>query len=144
MMDELSPPPVQIAPPPVPARKRGPARSLWIFLALAVVLFYFGPLRVEVRFTDDVGHVPGPFEAVLRSDSTEEKVTVEKGRLNLLRGRWKELEITDDSYLRATHGVLRGKMNLVIERNALLKLREASGGLPSVPQHGDPDPRGDR
>ena len=128
----------------MPNRKRGPARSLWLFLILALTLLYIGPLRTEVSFTDDAGRLPPPFEVTLRSGSSEKKVTVEKGRLHFLRYRWQEIDVTDLSHIRSTHSVIGGKMAIVIERNAILKLRDAATGLPSIPQRGDPDPKDER
>ena len=50
---------------------------------------------------------------------------------------------TDDGYLRAIEKVHGRNMRVILERNALLKLKQASNGQPSVPQRGDPDPKGD-
>ncbi len=111
-----------------------------VLVAIAAgVAFYIGPLRTEIRFVDDAGHVPETFEITLRRGGSEQKSTIENGRINLLRGRWDKLEITDLSYIRATYPVRKGV--IVIERNTLLKLRQASTGGPSIPQRGDPDPR---
>jgi hypothetical protein len=142
-MTDLPPPLPQ--PAPLPRRKR----SLWpwsvaLVAMAAVVAIYLGPLRIEVDFTDDAGHVPAPFEVTLRSSRSEKKVVAKNGRLHLIRGLWSELEVTDLSYLRSSHPVAGGKMHLVIERNALLKLKHAATGQPSVPQRGDPDPRDER
>lgn len=144
MIDE--PPPLPpLEPPPLPRRtRRWHYYGFPLAAIAALVAIYLGPLRVEVRFTDDAGHVPGPFEVTLRSGTTEEKVLAEKGRLNLLRGRWRELEVTDLSYIRSSHPVRGGKMNVTIERNTVLKLKQAAIGTPSVPQRGDPDPKLDR
>lgn len=142
----LEPPPLPAPePPPLPERK--PRRwhyGLPLAAIAALVAIYLGPLRVEVDFTDDGGHIPAPFEVTLHSGSFEKKVTAEKGRINLLRGLWRELEVTDHYYIRSTHPVRGGSMKLVIERNTLLKLKHAATGNPSVPQRGDPDPREDR
>ena len=121
----------------MPGRKRGPARSLWLFLLVALYLIYIGPVRTEVRFTDDSGRVPRPFEVTLRSGEREKKVTVEEGKLGVIRFLWREVDVTDLSYIRSVHPVDGGKLELTIERNAILKLRDAATGLPSVPQRGD-------
>lgn len=106
-----------------------------------MALLYFGPLRTEVNFVDDLGRQPLVFEVTLRSGAREKKVTVSEGRLTLLRYRWQEVDVTDLSYIRSTHPVRGGEMNLEIQRNAIRKLKDAATGLPSVPQRGDPDPR---
>lgn len=141
MSDDPAPQP-QV--PPLPNRKRGPARSLWLFLLLALLLIWIGPLRTEVEFRNDVGRIPAPFEVTLRSGKKHKKVRVEDGSLHFLRPRWRELDVTDPGYIRSVHRVKEGKMKIVIERNALLRLREAAAGGPSVPQRGDPDPAEDR
>ncbi len=143
MIDE--PPPLPAPePPPLPTRQKvaWPLGLLLIPL-VALVALYLGPLRIEVHFIDDAGRVPGPFEVTLRSGNSEKKTLVEKGRLNLLRGRWQDFEITDDFYVRTTEKVHGGEMQVTIERNELLKLKQASNGHPSVPQGNDPDPKND-
>jgi hypothetical protein len=141
--DEPPPLPPQ-EPPPLPRRKRHRPHALLAVPAAALLALYMGPLRVEVTFVDDAGRVPGPFEVTLRSGDTEKKTTAEDGRLHLLRGRWHELEVTDLSYVRSSRPISGGKMNVIIERNTLLKLKQAAIGTPSVPQRGDPDPKLDR
>lgn len=131
----------EIQPPPLPNRKRGPARSLWLFLILALTLLYIGPLRTEVSFTDENGRPPSSFEVTLRSGDREKKALVENGRLRFTRYLWKEIVVTDESCLKSTHEVTGRKMAVSIERNALGKLRGAATALPSVPQRGDPDPK---
>ena len=140
------PPPLperQQPPSPLPNRKRGPARSVWLFFLLALGLLYFGPLRTEVSFVDDAGRPPADFEVTLRSGGKEKKVRVSDGRLNLLRYRWQEIDVTDLNYIRGRHAVKEGKMSIAIERNAIRRMKDAAVGLPSVPQRGDPDPRDD-
>ena len=132
-------------PPPLPERKQ----RRWHFgiplaATAALIALYVGPLRVEVYFTDDAGHVPAPFEVTLHSAGFAKKVTAENGRINILRGLWRELEVTDHYYVRSTYPVRGGSMKLDIERNTLLKLKHAAMGQPSVPQRGDPDPSTDR
>ena len=142
----FEPPPLperQQGPLPPPSRKRGPARSIWLFFLLALALLYFGPLRTEVDFVDDVGRLPGDFEVTLRSGEKEKKVIVSEGHLDLLRYRWQEIDVTDLGYIRSTHAVKEGKMSVAIERNAIRRMKDAAIGLPSVPQRGDPDPRDD-
>ncbi|MCW1885750.1 hypothetical protein OKA04_13500 [Luteolibacter flavescens] len=143
----IEPPPLppRLEPPPLPERKkrRRPYGLLLLPLA-ALVALYVGPLRVEVDFTDDAGRVPAPFEVTLRTVGFEKKVLTENGRVNVLRGLWREIEVTDDYYIRSNHPVRGGSMRLVAERNTILKLRHAATGQPSVPQRGDPDPRQDR
>ena len=141
------PPPLPpLEPPPLPERKKRRWRRFILPLAAmaALVAIYVGPLRVEVDFTDDAGRMPAPFEVTLRSALFEKKVTTENGRLNLLRGLWREIEVTDTYYIRSNHRVRGGSMRLVIERNTLLKLKHAATGQPSIPQRGDPDPKEDR
>ena len=87
--------------------------------------------------------MPADFEVTLRSGEKEERVTVEKGSLHFLRFRWKEIEVTDPSYLLTSHEVTGGTMEISIERNSIRKLKDAATGLPSVRQKGDPDPRED-
>lgn len=130
-------------PPSLHTRKRGPARSLWLFILLALVLVYIGPMRTEVHFTNDAGRLPGPFEVTLRSGKRQKKVMVEDGHLHLLRYRWNEIDVTDLSYIRSIYPVREGKMKLVIDRNMLLRLRDAARGQASIPQRGDPDPQDD-
>ena len=141
MADDTAPQPQA---PQLPNRKRGPARSLWLFLLLAALLVWIGPLRTEVEFRNDAGRIPAPFEVTLRSGKKTKKVMVEDGNLRFLRPRWHELDVTDTGYIRSIHRVKDGKMKIVIERNALLRLRDAAAGQPSVPQRGDPDPAADR
>lgn len=140
MMDDLPPPlPDREAPPlPAPPKKRRWPPAVFLLVAATLAALYIGPLRMEIRFVDDAGRVPATFELTLHSATAEKKVLVENGRLNLLRGRWQELEISDLSYLRSTHPA-RGGM-IAIERNTLLKLRQAATAGPSIPQRGDPDP----
>ena len=141
------PPPLPpLEPPPLPERKKRRWRHFIFPLAaiVALIAIYVGPLRVEVDFTDDSGRVPAPFEVTLRSALFEKNVTTEDGRLNLLRGLWREVEVTDTYYIRSIHPVRGGSMQLVIERNTLLKLKHAATGQPSIPQRGDPDPKQDR
>ena len=142
----FEPPPLpgrEQIPLPAPGRKRGPARSIWLFFLLALALLYLGPLRTEIDFVDDAGRLPGDFEVTLRSGDREQKVTVSEGNLNLLRYRWQEIDVTDLNYIRSTHAVKEGKMSIAIERNAIRRMKDAAIGLPSVPQRGDPDPRDD-
>lgn len=110
---------------------------MWLFLLVALYLIYTGPIRAEARFTDDAGHVPRDFEVTLRSGDREKHVRVEEGKLHFIRFLWSEIDVTDLSYLRSVHPVDGGKLELTIERNAILKLRDAATGLPSVPQRGD-------
>jgi hypothetical protein len=140
---EPPPLPTRQPAPPLPSRKRGPARSIWLFFLLALALLYFGPLRTEVNFADDAGRLPGDFEVTLRSGQRERKVIVSEGHLNLLRYRWQEIDVTDLNYIRSTHAVKSGEMNIEVERNSIRRLKDAAIGLPSVPQRGDPDPRKD-
>lgn len=144
MTDE--PPPLPTPePPPLPERKnRRWHYGLPLAAIAALIAIYIGPLRVEVDFTDDAGHVPAPFEVTLHSGYFEKKVTAENGRVTLLRGLWREIEITDTYYIRSSHTIRGGNMQLVIGRNTLLKLKHAATGQPSIPQRGDPDPREDR
>ncbi|QJE95656.1 hypothetical protein [Luteolibacter luteus] len=128
----------------MPGRKRGPARSIWLFLLLALVLLYGGPLRTEVNFVDDLGRLPPDFEVTLRSGGSEQKVIVSEGHLNLFRYRWQELDVSDLNYLRSIHPLRGREMNVTIERNSIRRLKDAASGLPSVPQRGDPDPKGER
>lgn len=114
-----------------------------MFAALLAALF-LGPLRSEVHFRDDAGRLPTPFYVTLRSGDTEKKVLVKNGRLRLLRGRWRDLQVTDSFYESTIHPLRGRKMNFEIERNLRLKLKQASTGTPSVPQRGDPDPRDER
>ncbi|MCW1924329.1 hypothetical protein OKA05_17315 [Luteolibacter arcticus] len=147
MIDEPPPLPSPHAePPPLPERKkrRWPYAILLLVPIAALIALYLGPLRVEVDFTDDAGHVPGSFEVTLHSGRSQKKVMTEDGRLTLIRGLWREVEVTDLSYIRSSHPVHGGSMQLVIQRNTLLKLKHAATGQPSVPQRGDPDPREDR
>ena len=142
----LEPPPLP-SPETLPLPERKQRRwhyGLPIAAIAALIAIFIGPLRVEVYFTDDAGHIPAPFEVTLHSGNFEKKVTAENGRINLLRGLWRQLEITDHYYIRSSHPVRGGSMKLVIERNTLLKLKHAATGNPSVPQRGDPDPREDR
>ena len=147
MIDEPPPLPLPtLEPPPLPERK--PQRRWHFGLPLAalaaIVAIYLGPLRVEIDFTDDAGHLPAPFEVTLHSSNFKKKVMTENGRINVLRGFWRELEVTDLYYVRSSHPIRGGKMQLTIERNTLLKLKHAATGQPSIPQRGDPDPRADR
>ena len=147
----LEPPPLPLPalePPPLPERnERKPRRwhyGLPLAAIAALIAIYVGPLRVEVYFTDDAGRIPAPFEVTLHSGNFEKKVTAENGRINLIRGMWRELEVTDHYYVRSSYPVRGGNMKLGIERNALLKLKQAATGTPSIPQRGDPDPKDDR
>ena len=101
---------------------------MWLFILLALVLVYIGPMRTEVHFTNDAGRLPGPFEVTLRSGKRQKKVMVEDGHLHLLRYRWNEIDVTDLSYIRSIYPVREGKMKLVIDRNMLLRLRDAARG----------------
>ena len=141
----LDPPPLPSPePPPLPERKqRRWHYGLPLAGIAALIAIYVGPLRVEVDFTDDAGHTPAPFEVTLRSGLFEKKVMAENGRINLLRGLWREVEVTDTYYIRSSHPVRGVSMQLAIERNTLLKLKHAATGQPSVPQRGDPDPKED-
>ena len=142
----IEPPPLPFPEPP-PLSERKPRRwhyGLPLAAVAALIAIYIGPLRVEVDFTDDAGHVPAPFEVTLHSSHFEKKVTAENGRINLLRGLWRELEVTDHYYVRSSYPVRGGSMKLTIERNTLLKLKHAAMGQPSIPQRGDPDPKEDR
>lgn len=116
---------------------------MWLFLILALILIYAGPLRTEVDFTNDAGRLPRTFEVTLRSGSKEKRVMVGEGRLNVVRFLWQEIDVTDLNYIRSTHTVTEGKMSIIIERNAIQRMKDAAIGLPSVPQRGDPDPRND-
>lgn len=108
-----------------------------------LLALYLGPLRAEILFADDTGRIPTPFDLTLRSGSTEKVVRIEEGSLNLLRGRWDEVEVTDPFYESTVHPLKGGKMRFTIQRNLRLRLKQASTGHPSVPQRGDPDPRND-
>lgn len=143
MNADLPPPLPDRDPPPLPAprKKRRWPPALFLLITAALAAIYIGPLRMEVRFLDDAGRVPAPFQLTLRSATAEKEVLVKNGRLNLLRGRWQDLEITDLSYLRAIHPARGG--TIAIERNTLLKLRQAATAGPSVPQRGDPPPARD-
>ncbi|MEK7948915.1 hypothetical protein [Luteolibacter soli] len=144
MIDE--PPPLPTPePPPLPERKqRRWHYGLPLAAIAALVAIYIGPLRVEVYITDDAGHVPAPFEVTLHSANFDKKVMAENGRINLIRGLWREIEVTDRYYVRSSSPVRGGSMKLEVERNSILKLKQAATGQPSVPQRGDPDPKTDR
>jgi hypothetical protein len=108
-----------------------------------LLALFLGPLRSEVRFIDDAGRVPTDFDVTLRSGGSEKTARVEKGRLRLLRGRWKELEVTDPFYETTLHPIRGWNMRFTVQRNLRLRLKQASTGHPTVPQRGDPDPRED-
>lgn len=143
-------------PPPLPTQRHGPPPPetpgkkhrfqlpAWSAAAALISLaLYLGPLRAEILFADDTGRIPTPFDLTLRSGSTEKKVRIEKGSLNLLRGRWDEIEVTDPFYETTLHPLKGGSMRFTIQRNLRLRLKQASTGQSSVPQRGDPDPRDD-
>jgi hypothetical protein len=136
------PPPLPGPPPPEKKRRfRFPAWSA--VAALLMLALYLGPLRAEILFADDTGRIPTPFDLTLRSGSTEKVVRIEKGRINLLRGRWDEVEVTDPFYETTVHPLKGGTMRFTVQRNLRLRLKQASTGQSSVPQRGDPDPRDD-
>lgn len=136
-----APPPTSPPAPPPKQRRQFPA---WSALAAIVLLaLYIGPLRTEIRFADDTGRIPTPFDLTLRSGSTEKIIHIEKGRLHLLRGRWDEIEVTDPFYESTVHPLRGGSMRFTIQRNLRLRLKQASTGQATVPQRGDPDPRDD-
>jgi hypothetical protein len=136
------PQPVREAPPLAPPRARRSRwkRRLWL-AALLLGALWIGPLKSEVRFLDDAGRVPVPFDVVLRGIGGEKKVRVEKGRLRLLRGRWHELVVDDPFFESSTYRLKGRRIHLGVERNLRLKLKQASTGSASIPQRGDPDPR---
>lgn len=138
---DRDPPPLPPRPAEPPPRRRFPRRLLFVAVLLAAL--FVGPLRSEVRFVDDAGRIPTDFDVTLRSGGSEKKARVEKGRLRLLRGRWKELEVTDPFYEITVHPVRGRNMSFTVARNLRLRLKQASTGQASVPQRGDPDPRED-
>jgi hypothetical protein len=138
---DRDPPPLPPRPAEPPPRRRFPRRLL--FVAVLLGALFLGPLRSEVRFVDDAGRIPTDFDVTLRSGGSEKKARVEKGRLRLLRGRWKELEVTDPFYEITVHPVRGRNMSFTVARNLRLRLKQASTGQASVPQRGDPDPRDD-
>lgn len=138
---DREPPPLPSRPAEPPPRRRFPRRLL--FVAVLVGALFVGPLRSEVRFVDDAGRIPTDFDVTLRSGGGEKKARVENGRLRLLRGRWKELEVTDPFYETTVHPVRGRNMRFTAARNLRLRLKQASTGQASVPQRGDPNPRDD-
>ena len=140
------PPPLPGPPqgPPPPETKRRFQFPAWSAVAALLLLaLYLGPLRAEILFADDTGRIPTPFDLTLRSGTTEKVVRIEKGRINLLRGRWDEIEVTDPFYETTVHPLKGGSMRFTVQRNLRLRLKQASTGQSSVPQRGDPDPRDD-
>ncbi|WP_367874962.1 hypothetical protein [Luteolibacter sp. Populi] len=131
--------------PTPPRRRRWRVRiGLWsAFILAGGLALYLGPLSIVVFFADDRGMVPLEFAATLRRGEAEKMVVVEEGRVRLLRFRWKEIEITDLSYLSEVLPLERDGQVFRIERNTSRKLKDAARGSPSIPQRGDPDPRND-
>jgi len=139
----FTPPPEPQAPPPRP-RRRLTLPLVWLFYAAACLGLYFGPLSVELTFTDDRGRVPPEFVVTVSRGDNEKKLLVNDGHLRLLRWRWTTIEITDLSYIGTSHEIDGKHMAISIERNTSRKLKDAARGSSSVPQRGDPDPRHDR
>jgi hypothetical protein len=142
------PPAPDREPPLLPSRPaepppRRPLPRRLIFVAVLLLALFLGPLRSEVRFVDDAGRIPTAFDVTLRTGGSEKKARVEKGRLHLLRGRWKELEVADPYYESSVHPLRGRSLHFTIQRNLRLRLKQASTGHASVPQRGDPDPRND-
>jgi len=155
MMDLPPPLPPRVDPPPLPEsfqpyspdrppeKKRGPGIPIvWLFILAGLLGLYHGPLSTKLTFIDDRGRVPADFQATLRRGKSEKVVTVEGGRLKVLRGRWQEVEVTDTSYIGSTYPIDSGTIS--IERNTSRKLKDAARGSSSVRQRGDPDPSTDR
>lgn len=131
---------------PVPRRSR---KSRYLkFLLCGLIAIYFPvshgikSLQTEILFVDDAKRSPENIKVTLRSPTTEKQITVKNGRLRFFKSDWDQVVISDESYIHSSHSTSTRVIH--IERNELLKLRQAAIGGPSIPQRGDPDPSEDR